>query len=181
MDLQPHLLHIALASLGVVILRVMLFNRRTLPPIHRLLTSEKQRTLYAYHEAGHALALIKLDCGRELDHVTIEPSNRGLFHAGGHTQVKNIQEEITQEQAHNWLICELAGEAAENIFENTPLKNRHTATRDKKTARKLCEKTGTDLEAARQEAHNFIKENEGILNALAKSLLKKGTLRAEEL
>lgn len=186
---------IILAVLGAFVVRTLIFNKHTYPLLAQLLTSEKQRRSYAYHESGHALALLKLDCGHELEKIDLSPSLQtgflGLpFYSASHVNSKSLEDSITLEQAYNWLICELSGEAAENLLHGTPSKTRLSATHDKKTAHKIAQhivkhqhKAATSqqlITKASKEAYQLMQDNHYALKELAGSLQEKKTLSASD-
>lgn len=183
--MNPDPLHIILALIGALFLRTIFFNRRTLPLIGHLLTTKKQRKFYAYHEAGHALAAIILDYGKELQSISLSHTHTTF----GQTRTKNKDTHIDIEQAKNWIICELAGEAAENLLADTPYKKRRSAAHDHKIAQKIAQhipRTENNsnqelLETAQQQAHQIMEENKETLNKIAQALLEKNTLSAAEI
>jgi hypothetical protein len=80
-------------------------------------TSRLERT--AYHEAGHAIACIKLK--RPFKQVTIIPKDNSLGHLQPHDKPKSIQPEVeTSGRTRSWLereiLITLAGLASENRF-----------------------------------------------------------------
>ena len=186
---------IILAVLGTLLVRWLVFNRHSYPFLAKFLTTEKDRLSYAYHEAGHALALLKLDCGHELKQITLSPTIQsgflGLpFYSASHVKSENIEDALTLEQAYNWLICELSGEAAENILHNTPGKSRLSAAHDKKTARKIAQHIAKHqkeevtirqlITKASHDAHVFVEENQSTLKLIAKTLEAQKTLSANK-
>ncbi len=80
---------------------------------HRLKMTDRERTMTAYHEAGHAVALYYLHPEKEANYATIISRGGAL----GHVQPLNISELYSQDSEH--LIAEikvaLAGYAAEKF------------------------------------------------------------------
>ena len=189
---EPHI--IVAAIFGALLIRWLIFNKHSYPVFLKFFTSEKDRLSYAYHEAGHALTLLKLDCGRELEQLTLSPSMQtgfgGIpFYSASHVNSKKLEDNITLEQAYNWLICELSGEAAENLLHDTPGKSRLSAAHDKKTAKKIARHIAKHLPEssikqllakAYMDTGVFMQDNQSALKDLAQALYKHKTLSAQE-
>lgn len=187
--MSPDPVHILIAILGALAVHLALFNKWTLPVIARLLSGKQGLKSYAHHEAGHALALMLLDCGKKVKRITITPALSYRYILPVYTQGRvicdHVQEELNIEQARNWLICEFAGEAAENILADTKNIQSRSARRDKRTAQKLAqlidpENADECLKIAQDAAYTLLAHNKDTLERIAGSLLKHKTLSGDE-
>jgi ATP-dependent Zn protease len=151
---------------------------------------EEELRRYAYHEAGHALIILLRDCGKTLKSVSIKPSNSfGFFYyTSGKVTCENVQPQLSLAQAQNLMMCELAGEAAENIMAGTKGKAKRSATRDKKMAKKLAQNIAKEtgaavsdiLKTAEEETYTVLEAHKDKLRALAEVLLEHGALGAAQ-
>ena len=80
---------------------------------HNRIMSEKDKTLTAYHEAGHAVVSRYLDTQKDIKEVSIIP--RGI--AGGYTMYKTNEDKyyVSKTEMEEKLISLLGGRAAEKI------------------------------------------------------------------
>lgn len=111
----------------------------------------------------------------------------------GQATYENNQTHIDIDQAKNWMVCELAGEAAENVLANTPYKTRPSAAYDRKIAKKIAQQiikignaptqqsTKSLIKDAQTQAHQLMRDNQTSLKKIANTLLEKETLSADEI
>ena len=80
---------------------------------HNRIMSEKDKTLTAYHEAGHAVVSRYLDTQKDIKEVSIIP--RGI--AGGYTMYKTNEDKyyVSKTEMEEKLISLLGGRAAEKV------------------------------------------------------------------
>lgn len=168
--------------------------------------TDKERKIVAYHEAGHAVAGLVLENAKKVEKVTIIPRGE----AGGYNLMMPKEETFfpTKGSIHDEIVGLLSGRVAEELFfdditagasndieKATNLARRYVGSfgmgkmglmkvdnqASQETQKKLDEEVNTLLKQCHEEATHIIKENKSLLDTIAKSLLEKETLLAQDI
>lgn len=156
--------------------------------------TEEEKRVTAWHEAGHALITRRLLPKARLTRVTIVPSSRGA--AGYSMSVQPDQLLHTRQELMGMLCAALGGRAAEEMllgWENVTT----GAANDLKKARDIASAMAGEfmmgesgdaeedkkalLAQAMEETRRILSQNLDALEALSDALIKRETLREEEI
>ncbi len=162
-------------------------------------SQEEEKRITAYHEAGHALINILLDCDSSVEYVSII---RRKSHYGLTRTIKNEQENNDMKILYNKICYCMAGEAAEELIFSYPfryttdytLKNcsdksiiMHDYAAAEYYIKLLFEKYQTSgniffiIHNQYQKAKTLLKNNISKLHAIAQALIEKQRLSREEI
>ena len=129
-----------------------------------MVMTEEEKTLTAYHEAGHAIVTINEDAAHPIHKATIIPRGRALGMVMQLPERDQISQ--TREQLHAQLAIAMGGRVAEEIIFGED---------------KVTTGASSDIEQATQRARKVLTEKIDDLHKLAKALLTYETLSGEEI
>lgn len=166
---------------------------------------EKEKKIVAYHEAGHAVAGLKLEDSKQVEKITIIP--RGT--AGGYNLFSEKEE--TFFSTKNGILAEitglLSGRAAEEIMFNevtsgasndieraTELAKKYVcdygmshlglmkfSNPSSQTSDKINQEINQIIEECYENSKNLLKSNKPLLNAIAHELIEKETIDSTQI
>jgi len=141
---------------------------------------QRQREATAYHEAGHAVAFFAFK--HEFKSVSIIPGEgfNGILHGSGLPETLNIDEPSPEEEqlVREKIIISLAGPASEHRF--TGCENWSGSRRDFFKASTYAPILGRRPKEFLEPAREFVSSNWTKIEAVARSLLERQTLSAQQ-